>query len=239
MSEDFLDFGEIEVKPKYNERYKGLAGEKHRISIIYPKPNEAGKQAGPFVMRSTHYSDKYFYCKEGICCEKLGPSKNRLACLVVQYKTKKDGTLIKREGEAIPFDYNVKEWVFTDTKFNQLKALHNEWDLKSHDLLVTLKGTEQFQDLEFVPCKESIWQLKPEFKDTIYKESEPLRSRLVNALGHDLSTDEIKELLGLEVAQAGEVISGEEDLNDILAEVQYCLMGAEELVPPFSKEGLL
>lgn len=214
MSNDFLDFGDIEVKPKFKDKYKGVAGEKHRISIIWPKAD-----GGPFVMSKTHFSDKYFHCKGGVCCEKLGPAKNRLACLVVKYKTNKDGTLKKNDAGGMPFDYEVMEWVFTEAKYTSLKTLHNEWNLKEHDIMVTLKGTEQFQDLEFTPCKESVWQMKPEFKDQIWGDSESIRANLKKSLGQDLSTDEIKELLGLEVAQPQDVIQSESELNDILAEV--------------------
>jgi hypothetical protein len=214
MSDDFLDFGDIEIKPKYKEKYKGVTGEKHRISIIWPK-----EEGGPFVMGKTHYSDKYFHCKGGVCCEKLGPAKTRLACLVVKYKTNKDGSLKQTPGAAIPFDYEVLEWVFTETKYNSLKSLHNEWNLKEHDIMVSLKGTEQYQDLEFTPCKESVWQSKPEWKEAVFSESEAVRANLKRSLGQEMTTDEIKELLGLGVAQPGDVIQSEDDLNDILAEV--------------------
>lgn len=214
MSEDFLDFNDIEIKPKFREKYKGLKDEKHRISIIWPKEN-----GGPFVMSQTHYSDKYFVCKDGVCCEKLGPAKTRLSCLVVKYQTNKDGTIKKNIGAEIPFYYEVLEWVFTEAKYNSLKTLHQEWDLKKHDIMVSLKGTEQFQDLEFTPCKESVWQIKPEYKEAIFKESELTRPNLKKSLGQDLTTDEIKELLGLGVATPAEVIQSEEELNDILAEV--------------------
>lgn len=215
---DFLDFDDIKIKPKFREKYKGVKDEKHRIAVIWPKPVE-GEKKGPFVLKQTHYEQKYFFCKDGICCEKLGPSKTRLACLVVKYKTKKDGTILKKEGETIPFDYEVLEWVFTENKYNQLKSLHSEWDLKMHDLMVTCSGDEKFQDLEFVPCKESIWQLKPEFKEAIYKESESVRANLQQALGQDLSIDEIKELLGVGGGVPASAISNEADLNSVLDEV--------------------
>jgi len=218
---DFLDFNDVEVKSKNKERYKGISGEKHRIGIIWPKVKEGEKQSGPFGMKKTHYHEKYFLCKEGVCCDKLGPADNRFVCLVVKYKTNKDGTIKKREGEVIPFDFEVLEWVFKDTKFTLLKGLHNEWDLKTRDFLVELKGKsqEQFQDLILTPCKESIWQMKPEFMELIYKESEPMRVNMERALGQDLSTDEIKELLGLELTQPQDVVSSSENLDDILAEV--------------------
>lgn len=215
MSKDFLDFGDIEVKPKYKEKYKGVPGDKHRIAILWPK--DAAQ--GPFVMRNTHFSDKYFVCKEGVCCEKLGPAKTRMACLIIKYKTKKDGTLIKREGESLPFDFEVMEWLFADKKFGQLKSLHNEWDLKNHDIMVSCDGSEQYQDLDFTPCKEAVWKIKPEYIEAVYRESEACRTSLAKSLGQDLSVDDIKQLLGLEVKPASEVIASEESLNDILDSV--------------------
>lgn len=217
MSE-FLDFGDVQVKTKFSEKYKGTPGQKDRLSIIWPK-EATDKGSGPFVTRNTHFSDKYFVCKEGVCCEKIGPASQRFVCLVVHYKTKKDGTITKQDGEKIPFDFKVKPWIFTAKKFNQLKSLHQEWDLKKHDFAVTCEGNEQYQDLEFVPCKESVWQLKPEFMEAVYKESEAMRSNIARELGAELTTDEIKELLGVGVTQPSEVISNESDLNDILDQV--------------------
>ena len=217
MGNDFLDFNDIQVKSKFKEKYKGVPGEKHRISIIWPKDTAQG--TGPLVMRNTHFFEKYFVCKDGPCCEKVGPAKTRFACLIVKYKTKKDGTLVKREGESIPFDFEIMEWVFADKKFSQLKTLHAEWDLKKHDIMVACEGSEQFQDLDLTPCKESVWRLKPEYVEAVYKESETIRKHLANALGQDLSVDEIKELLGMGAKQPSEVISNESELNDILAEV--------------------
>lgn len=217
MSE-FLDFGDVQVKTKFKEKYKGTPGKKDRIAVIWPQ-DEAKFGKGPFITRNTHFEQKYFVCKEGVCCDKLGPSQQRFACLVVHYKTKKDGTLDRNEGDKVPFSFEVKPWVFTAKKFNQLKSLHLEWDLRKHDFAVTCEGQENFQDLEFVPCKESIWQLKPEFAELVYKESESMRATLSRELGAELTTDEIKELLGVGITQPSEVISNESDLNDILDQV--------------------
>jgi len=221
ITNDFLDFDDIEIKPKFKEKYKGIPGERHRLAIIWPKPEEKanGKPKGPFEKRRVHYADKYFFCKDGVCCEKLGPSKERISCLVIKYKTKKDGIIVKAEGEKLPFSFEVLEWVFADKKFNQLKALHAEWDLKNHDMYVSCEGSEQYQDLTFTPCKESLFQLRPEYKEEIYRETEPSRANLVRALGQDLSIEEIKEILGLEVSQPIDAVSGGEDLDKILDEM--------------------
>jgi len=214
MTDEFLDFEDHEATPKFKDKYKAEKDEKHRIALIWPK--ESG---GPFVKGNTHYADKYFFCKEGVCCEKLGAANTRLACLIVKYKTKKDGSIIKREGESVPFDFEILEWVFSETKYAQLKDLHNEWDLKGHDILVSLKGDPQYQNLVLTPCKEALWKIKPEFQEAIYKESEVIRLNLKRALGQELSMDEIREQLGLDVATPGEVISSEDELNSILDEV--------------------
>lgn len=217
MSDAFLDFNDIEVKSGFKERYKGVAGEHHRIGLIYPK--EDGK--GPFVVGNTHYEDKYFYCKDGICCDKLGPSKQRFACLVIKYRTNKDGTLKKDAGDGkIPFGFEVLEWVFTAKKFNQLKALHSEWDLKTIDIKISCGDNEAFQDLTFTPCRESLWRSKPEYVEAVHREAEAMRPHLNKALGQDLSIAEIKELLGLESTNPSDVISSSDDLDDILDGVE-------------------
>jgi len=212
---DFLDFDDVEIKPKYKEKYKGIEGEKHRISIIWPK--EGNK--GPFAMKNTWYLDKYIVADgHEAFVDKLGPSKTRLGCLVVKYKTKSDGSLIKREGESVPFGFEVLEWIFTEKKFNQLKSLHAEWNLKEHDLMVSCSG-EKFQNLEFVPAKNCLWQMKPEYKEAIYAESEVARPNLSRSLGQEVTSDELKDLLGMEVAQPSDLISSDEQLDDILETV--------------------
>ena len=211
---DFLDFGDITPKPKYKEKYKGVPGETHRIAIIWPKDPSASK--GPFAVGDTHFHEQNFLCKGGFCCDKLGPAAQKLACIIVKYKTRKDGTLIKKDGEAIPFDFEVMEWVFSDKKFGTLKRLHNDWDLKKNDFTVTCEGDVKFQNLTFMPCKESLWQLKSNIKDAVYKISESMREHLKRALGKDLSVEEIKALFGEGSTQPTDVISSEKDLDDIL-----------------------
>jgi len=212
---DYLDFGDVDIKPKYKEKYKGVEGEKHRIGLLWPKE----KGQGPFVMKDTWYLDKYIIAEgHEAFLEKLVPPKTRLGCLVIKYKTKKDGSLLKREGEPLPFDFEVLEWVFTEKKFNQLKTLHSEWNLKEHDLMVSCTG-EKFQALELVPCKESVWQLKQEYKDAIYAETVVARPNLVRSLGQVVTSDELKELLGMESTQPSDVISSDEELSDILETV--------------------
>jgi len=217
---EFLDFDDIEVKSKFKEKYKGIIGEKHRIALIWPRPVE-GKNPLPFVKAKAHYTDKYFLCKDGICCEKLGPPKDRIGCLIIHYKANpKDGVVVRRE-DAKEFycDYVIKPWIFSNTKFEKLKTLHQEWDLKSRDMLVTCEGQEQFQDLTFTPCKEAIWQMTPAYKERIYRESELDNADMIRSLGQDLSIEEIKELLGLEITQPADNILNQTDLNAILAEV--------------------
>ena len=208
------DFGDIEVKSKYAEKYKGKVGETHRIGIIYPKVG-----GGPFEEGFTHYVDKHFFCKNGVCCEKKGPPDQRFACLVVQYKTDKQGRIIQT-GNTIPFDHSVKAWVVGAKKMKQLLQKNGEFPLKSHDLMVTCEGNEDYQNLDFTPCKESVWQMKPEFKETILLQSERMRNDLKNNLGQDLSTDEIKELFGLNAAvDISNVLTNTEDVNKLLADV--------------------
>ncbi len=209
------DFGEIEVKSKYADRYKGKKGEVHRLGIIYPK---AG--GGPFEEAFIHFKDKYFICKNGICCEKLGPADQRFACLVVKYKTNKQGQVIATNDPKLPFDYEVMEWVIGSAKMKQLIQKNQEFPLKSHDLMVSCTGSEEYQQLDFSPCKESIWQMKPEFKEELWLQSEKLRSNLKNALGADLTIDEIKDLLGVDIGVTlNSVINTQEDVTKLLADV--------------------
>ena len=86
--------------------------------------------------------------------------------------------------------------------------------------MVSCTGSEEYQQLDFSPCKESIWQMKPEFKEELWLQSEKLRSNLKNALGADLTIDEIKDLLGVDIGVTlNSVINTQEDVTKLLADV--------------------
>jgi len=99
MSNQFLGFEDIVVKSKYAQKYKGVPGETHRIGIIWPylseKEKKKGVKKGPFETAFTHFFEdgtakKTFICKDGYCCEKIGPPDQKFGCVIVKYKTKEN-----------------------------------------------------------------------------------------------------------------------------------------------------
>jgi hypothetical protein len=148
-------FENEDIRGGFHEKYKGVKGEIHRVSIVYSDPKAM------FVGVKMHYfkqgeSGRYFICKKGMCCEKCGPAKYRVGSALVKYATDRNG-VIKQ-----PFSYEILPWIFGEQTYIKLKTINSEFPLASHDIKVSCENND-FQNLSFAPCNESIWQVKKEF----------------------------------------------------------------------------
>ena len=191
-SYDEIGFDSEEVSNGRTDRYKGKKGQTDRISVIFPTRLKMGK---------FHYKERQIECIRGICCEKLGPAKARVGTVILQYATDSRGK------PSTPFNYTLKEWIFSGTKFADLKALNEEWPLDEHDIKITCVE-EGFQQLKYVATKKSPWRLNEALCRQIMGEAEHILDNI--RLGSKMSADEIREHLGIE----GESLSDEVDPTD-------------------------
>ena len=180
-------FENNDIKGGLFEKYKGKKGVIDRGGIVFADPKAM------FAGAKIHYYDpqkKYFLCKNGLCCEKLGPPKWRVGMGMIQYATEKNGAM------KAPFNYEIKPWIFSETTFAKLKSLNNEFPLATHDIKISCTN-EEYQHLDITPCQESYWQVKEELKKKILDEAKPVWDFIKKSLGSNLSAEEIKDLFSM------------------------------------------
>ena len=213
MSESVSTFGfdNEEIKSGIYEKYKGTKNQTDRCGIIYSDPKAM------FAGSKIHYYDpakKYFICKKGDCCDKLGPSKWRVGAVIIKYGTDKQGNIKK------PFNFEVLPWVFGEGTYLKLKTVNSEFPLATHDIKISCTN-EEFQHLDITPCNETIWTAKDELKAMILEQAKPIWESVKRSIAHDLSVEEIKELLGSGTSSGSTSIdpSAGLDLDSVLNKV--------------------
>lgn len=193
MTIEEFGFEREDIQPSRFKKYKGKTGKSDRVGIVFAE----GQQ--PCVGALTHFKDRYFLCKstkdkKEICClhsYEGNIPKSRIACVLIVYDiAEKDGKKIMRGYELLP-------WIFSDTMYVKLRNLSKEWPLDKHDITLTCINDE-FQNIEVMALKESIWRSKADLQKKILAEAEEIRKGLSRQLGADLSIAEIREQLGID-----------------------------------------
>jgi len=186
MSENVETFGfeNEEIKGGIYDKYKGKKGEVHRIGIVYTDAKAM------FAGAKIHFNTRFFLCKKGICCEKLGPPKWRVGAVLCKYATDRSGNL------RTPFSYELLPWMFSEQTYMKLKNVNAEFPLATHDIKISCTNDE-YQHLDITPCNEIIWTNKEALKKQVLEEAKPIWEYVKRGLASDLSVEEIKELLGL------------------------------------------
>jgi len=177
-------------------------------------------QISPVAAR-VHYNEKFknlgvFFClsKPGhteVCCENAGKPTLKIGMLVVHYQTDKSGALNK------PFNYVVKPWIFSEAKYNSLKMKNKEFPLISHDLMVTCTE-EDYQKLDFSPCKDAAWRANSDVENQILDEAASMMQTLQRELGRERNLDELREAFGLSSGAVPADTPSADDLSELLAQ---------------------
>jgi len=193
MSEEIKTFGldNDEIRGNQFTKYAGKKGEVHRCGIVYTDPKAM------FVGTKVHYFQRYFICKKGLCCDKVGLAKYRIGAVLVKYATDNLGNPKK------PFGYEILPWMFGEQTYTKLKTADSEFPLASHDIKISCTN-EDYQNLDINSCRESIWQAKAELKESILAEAKHCWEWVKKGLASDLSVEEIKDLiLGTQTSSEG------------------------------------
>jgi len=196
-----------EVKGYSFKSFKGRDGQKERIGFIWvddPKKIFAGVPV--------HYKERYFVCKS--------TDKEKAICCTHSYENNKPrwrvgGVIIiyQMDGNK-PTGYKLMPWVFTDKMYQKLKTAGQEFPLAKHDIWLTCTN-EQYQTMDINSCRDSIWQKKPEFRSKIVEESLSIKEEIENNLAQDITIEEIKELLGIEVLGSADA-AADMSLGDVV-----------------------
>lgn len=190
---------------KKGKRFKMDKGEDARISFLWWPGLDKGAPdldaATPkFVGGPRHYTKGVgYYMNKGPEYTKLAGEepKVRICTLIVKWPLIGDGKL---DTDAITAGkFEVLYWVFDDGKYDEIKPIHNEWPLGSHDLKIKCQDA-QFQKMSFSPTKDSV------LRKFVDKPDSPLWQKLLssaqlmlpsisNEVGRDMTLDQIREKL--------------------------------------------
>lgn len=126
------------------------------------------------------------------------PPKMRINTIIVKWPMKAGGKL---DGDAIAAGhFEVMYWVFDEGKYDEIKPIHNDWPLGSHDLKI--KCTDAgFQKMSFSPCRDSVLRKlyekdpKAEIVQEILAAGQALLPNVENEVGRDMTLDQIREKL--------------------------------------------
>ena len=198
-------FENEEIKGGIFEKYKGKKGQVDRCAIVFTDPKAM------FVGAKIHFKERFFYCKKGLCCEKLGAPKFRIGSVIIKYGTDKLGN------PKAPFSYEVYPWIFSDTAFIKLKTINNEFPLATHDIKISCDNDE-YQHLNITPCSEILWQAKEELKKKVLDEAKPIWDYIKRGIASDLSVEEIRDLLSGNTG-TGSDPTQKLDLNQVLSQI--------------------
>jgi hypothetical protein len=165
-SNDYLEFGfdsgDESLQGGKFERFKAKEGETYRISFVWWEL----KDGKPFLdAPSPRFigAKRFFIPNVGYILDrgpefaKLagGPSKSTIATVVALWPTDRKGNLDK--ARFAQGDVDVKPWVFSQDKYDQLKRRHSEFPFGQYDLSVACTDT-QFQKMDLSPCRENLFR---------------------------------------------------------------------------------
>jgi len=189
------------------KRLKMDKNEVCRISFIWWPGIDTGKldldaPTPGFVGAPRHYLKGVgYFINKGPEFTKIAgeAAKMRINTLVVKWPTNSVGKL---DAAAIAEgQFEVLNWVFDEGKYDEIKPIHAEWPLGSHDLKI--KCTDAgYQKMSFSPCRDSVLR-KFYSKDpasalmkAVIDAAQKLLPDVENEIGRNMTIDQIREKLG-------------------------------------------
>lgn len=217
---DQVSLNDKSVEIQTYDRYKGRKGVVDRLAIL----------SSTLLRTRTHYLEKKkksFKCistasTQGVCCKHIGEPDQKFGLVGFQYLTDETGSMLTDE----KLTGKVKLWVVSESRYSELSQIHKEFPLldggfgtPQFDLMIKCTE-EQYQKMTFTPCREAFWKKKKEWYDALKAKESKARLKLIKAMGTDLSSLEIMELLEIDsgnpMTGAGPAGAGEFDLGDVL-----------------------
>lgn len=218
MASDYVDFGFDEGDSSLSntkfERFKAKEGESYRISFVWwemvnglpnlKAPSPRFTSAKRFFIQNVGY-----VLDRGPEFAKLAgqPSKATIATVIALWPTDRKGALDKArfaQGEV-----DIKPWLFSQDKYEQLKRRHGEFPFGQCDLSIACTDT-QFQKMDMSPCRDNLFarilesdKMRPVAESMMAKvaaiiganeKGEPVGLRSI--IARDMTIDKIREKLG-------------------------------------------
>lgn len=215
----FFDFESFEPK-----RFKANEGQRYRFSFAWwpgsedLKPDPSLKANSPrFLGAFRHWSSEtgYVINQSPEYAEVLGTRPTRaMATVIISWPMDYRGNL---RADQVSSLYEVHPWVMSERTYNEIREIHKQAHLGSHDLLANCVSGK-FQRLEFRPITNNIFQgikennkevLQVAYKDILNK-VQCILPDLESHIGSRVSLEEIRERqdlhasIGTELAQQPE-----------------------------------
>lgn len=197
-------------KRENRNKFKGKEGEGYRISVAWwPLKDgllDLDAKTPLFIGEKRMFVANvgYFFDKGPEYAKVAGKEgRQAIATIVVKWPADKRGMLDKQRFAA--GDYEVLPWIFSSTRYNEIKEQHEEWGLGAHDLKLTCTDS-QYQKMTLMSTKDSCLRIilespkRTEQAKAISQEIAELAQGMRRELGQDLTLDQIRERLGQEVA---------------------------------------
>ena len=211
--EEEVGFGDVQTATY--PKYQGIQGQTDRIAVLSMK-----------LRRSYTYYVDDAKCRFRVdhnppewITKKLGQPEQKFALVFFKYATDEDGEIMtpdKLKGK-------VCIWVFSETKFDQIKAKFLRYPLMNGqedqvDMLINCTDS-QWQKLDFDVCDSAHWRSKPEWVEALDAKVGDALNRADYFLGARKTDAEIKAMLGIVSGEGPSAASDAEvDLGDVLAD---------------------
>ena len=164
-SNDYMEFGfdsgDEGLGGGKFERFKGKEGEIYRMSFVWwdlvdGKPNLKAASPRFIGAKRFYFPNAGYILDRGPEYAKLagGPSKATIATIVALWPVDRKGQIDKTR--FAQGDVDIKPWVFSQDKYDQLKRRHNEFPFGEFDLNVTCVDTT-YQKMDLSPARDNLY----------------------------------------------------------------------------------
>lgn len=229
MSDGYVDlsFGENDNNiGSKSKKFKGKEGEKYRISLVWFHTNPDGSlnfERPRFTACERFFLNGVgYFLNRGPEYAKIagGPPKQTVGTIIVKWPTDRNGSLDKASFTN-GTGYEVLAWIFSGKKYQQMKAIHDEFPVGEHDIKIDCEDT-QYQKMSFTPTKESLFTTlanNPKgaaIVAAIREEVNRIASSLATEMAQDLTLDQIRERLAGEGGATPVVTGAAENVDNLL-----------------------
>lgn len=183
-------------------------GQKERVAVVWFPQDENGnwdESRVKFMGDHCHYIKGMGYVlADPEIDEVVGePGRARAVTIIVHYETNKKGQVTD------PLTYEVKYWYLGGTKIESLMDHNESRPLHKVDYIVKCTNPD-YQNMDFFPQSEALWQLKPDIKRAVLSKVRVLAKSY--RVARKVTADEVREHLGIEVEASN--IGGADDVGD-------------------------
>lgn len=181
-----------------------------------------------FHKTKAYYHDtvKYVVSRRGLdgaeadkVWDMLGEEKNYFTTVIVIYPTDKEGNV---DRNALTREWKVRPFKFASKVYERLHQVGAS--LRSNDLSIatqdlTLKCTNSdYQNFDIDGAGKAVWLKNEKLRDAILAEATKLYGKIKKPFP-EMSTADIRLKLGMDSGNAGEDVSGDDEFDDVLADV--------------------